>query len=124
MTKVAQTFEALIEAYLKGLYEGDHETLAAIFHPTADLRWQEEGKLQILTVEDWLTRVKGRKSAKTDGHAREDFVITIDRADENIALVKLRSRIPPRYFTDYLIGARLEDGWKVVSKVYRYDLIK
>jgi hypothetical protein len=30
--------------------------------------------------------------------------------------------LPPRYFTDYLVAMKLRDGWKIVSKSYRYDL--
>ena len=30
--------------------------------------------------------------------------------------------LPPRYFTDYLVAMKLADGWRIVSKSYRYDL--
>ena len=30
--------------------------------------------------------------------------------------------LPPRYFTDYLVAMKLNDGWQIVSKSYRYDL--
>jgi hypothetical protein len=29
--------------------------------------------------------------------------------------------VPPRYFTDYLVAMKLEDGWQIVSKAYRLD---
>jgi hypothetical protein len=38
------------------------------------------------------------------------------------AFVKVRCQLPPRYFTDYLVAMKLSDGWKIVSKSYRYDL--
>ena len=52
---------------------------------------------------------------------REDF-ITIDRSDDQTAFIKVRCQLPPRYFTDYLVAMKLNDGWKIVSKSYRYDL--
>ena len=114
--------EALVHLYLDGLYEGDADKLAAAFHPTADLRWQEKGEINILTRDDWLDRVRKRPSPKSQGHPRHDFVIMVDRSDETTVFVKLNCALPPRFFTDYLVLLKLSDGWRVASKAYRYDL--
>jgi hypothetical protein len=116
------TVEAVVKNYFDGLYEGDTDKLGTIFHPTADLRWLEKGELQVLTVPDWLERVRNRPSAKAEGKPREDFIVTIDRSDEKTAFIKVRCQLPPRYFTDYLVAMKLADGWQIVSKSYRYDL--
>ena len=79
----------------------------------------EKGKLQVLTVPDWLERVRNRPSGKAEGKPRED---SIDRSDDSTAFIKVRCQLPPRYFTDYLVAMKLSDGWKIVSKSYRYDL--
>jgi hypothetical protein len=34
----------------------------------------------------------------------------------------VRCQLPPRYFTDYLVAMKLNGGWQIVSKSYRYDL--
>jgi hypothetical protein len=122
MSHDGSTVEAVIADYFDGLYEGDADKLSAVFHPTADLRWLEKGELQVLSVPDLLERVRRRPSAKAEGKAREDFVVTIDRSDESTAFIKLRCQLPPRYFTDYLVAMKLGDGWQIVSKSYRYDL--
>ena len=114
--------EAVVQHYFDALYDGDADKLGAIFHPTADLRWQEKGDLQVLTVPDWLERVRKRPSARAEGKPREDVVVSIDRSDASTAFIKVRCQLPPRYFTDYLVAMKLGDGWKIVSKSYRYDL--
>jgi len=114
--------EAVVKNYFDGLYEGDADKLGAMFDSTADLRWLEKGELQVLTVPDWLDRVRKRPSAKAEGKPREDFIVTIDRSDDQTAFVKVRCQLPPRFFTDYLVAMKLNDGWKIVSKSYRYDL--
>jgi hypothetical protein len=114
--------EAAVQLYFDGLYEGDADKIGAVFHPTADLRWQDKGELQILKVSDWLDRIRKRPSAKSEGKAREAFIVTIDRSDDATAFIKVRCQLPPRYFTDYLIALKLSDGWRIVSKSYRYDL--
>ncbi len=114
--------EATVQHYFDALYEGDADKLGAVFHPTADLRWQENGTLQILTVPDWLERVRKRASAKSQDQPRDDFIVSIDRSDASTAFIKVRCQLPPRYFTDYLVAMKLADGWTIVSKSYRYDL--
>ena len=116
------TVEDVIQLYFDGLYEGDADKIGEAFHPSADLRWVEKGELQVLTVPDWLDRVRKRPSAKAEGKPREDFVVTMDRSDEKTAFVKVKCQLPPRYFTDYLIALKLADGWRIVSKSYRYDM--
>ena len=114
--------EAVVQGYFDALYEGDADKLAAIFHPSADLRWLEKGELQVLTVPDWMERVRKRASARSEGKPRDDFVVTIDRSDDSTAFIKVRCQLPPRYFTDYLVAMKLTSGWQIVSKSYRYDL--
>ena len=33
-----------------------------------------------------------------------------------------RGALPPRFFTDYLVLLKLTDGWRIVSKAYRYEV--
>ena len=121
MSHDRSSVEAVVRQYFDGLYEGNADKLGEVFHPTADLRWLEKGELQVLTVPDWLDRVRKRPSAKTEGKPREDVIVSIDRSDESTAFIKVRCQLPPRYFTDYLVAMKLADGWRIVSKSYRYD---
>jgi Putative lumazine-binding len=116
------TIDKVIQLYFDGLYEGDADKIGEAFHPSADLRWVEKGELQVLTVPDWLDRVRKRPSAKAEGKPREDFIVTMDRSDDKTAFVKVKCQLPPRYFTDYLVALKLGDGWRIVSKSYRYDV--
>jgi hypothetical protein len=38
------TVEAVVKNYFDGLYEGNADKLAAVFHPSADLRWLERAR--------------------------------------------------------------------------------
>lgn len=122
MSQDRSTVENVVQTYFDGLYESNADKLAEAFHPSADLHWVEKGELKVLTVPDWLALVRKRTSAKAEGKPREDFIVTIDRSDDNTAFIKVRCQLPPRYFTDYLVAMKLADGWQIVSKSYRYDL--
>jgi hypothetical protein len=116
------TVEAVVQHYFDGVYEGDADKLGEVFHPSADLRSLENGELRVLHLPAWLNWMRKRPSAKAEGKPREDFIVTIDRSDDQTAFIKVRCQLPPRYFTDYLVAMKLNDGWKIVSKSYRYDL--
>jgi len=116
------TLEAVVQHYFDAVYEGDVDKLAAVFHPTADLRSLDKGKLKVLKLPDWLDYFRKRPSAKAEGKPREDFIVTVDRSDDQTAYIKVRCQLPPLYFTDYLVAMKLADGWQIVSKSYRYDL--
>ena len=115
------TVESVIQLYFDGLYEGSADKLGAAFHPSADLRWHEKGELNVVKVPHWLDMIRKRPSAKAQGQAREDVVVSVDRSDDATAFIKVRCQLPPRYFTDYLVAMKLADGWQIVSKSYRYD---
>ena len=116
------TVEKTVQLYFDGLYEGDADKLGAVFHPSADLRWQDKGDLKIMPVPDWLAWVRKRPSARAEGKPREDFIVTIDKSDDQTAFIKVRCQLPPRYFTDYLVAFKLGGDWTIVSKSYRYDV--
>ena len=110
--------EAVVQTYLDGLYEGDVEKLAAAFHPTSSLTYEENGALTPLPRDQWLEAVRTRPSPKSRGLPRHDRILQIDQASETAAFVKFNCAIPPRYFTDYLSLLKVEGRWQVAQKVF------
>ena len=84
MSHDRSTVEAAVQLYFDGVFEGDIGKLGAVFHPTADLRSLENGKLRVLGLPAWLEWMKKQPSAKAEGKAREDVIVTIDRSDESL----------------------------------------
>lgn len=109
-------------SFISTVFTNDADKLGAAFARSADLRWIDNGALQVLAVPDWLEMVRQRAAKKAEPKAREDVIVTIDRSDDSTAFVKVRCQLPPRYFTDYLVMMKLADGWRIVSKSYRFDL--
>ena len=110
--------EALVQTYFDGLYEGDADKLATVFHPTSALSYEHDGQLQVLTLAAWLKAVRERPSAKAKGLARDDEILLIDQSGPTTAWVKVRCQIPPRYFTDYLNLLKVDGRWQVAQKVF------
>ncbi|MBR0669782.1 nuclear transport factor 2 family protein [Neoroseomonas soli] len=114
--------EAVLQTYFDGLHEGDTAKLASAFHPCSHLYWEKDGVVQDLPREQWFEMVRSRGSAKAKGLAREDRILTLDQSGPETAVAKVACQIPPRYFTDYLVFLKTAEGWKIVSKVYRFDV--
>ncbi len=118
MSADTAAIQAAVQTYLDGLYEGDADKLASVFHPTSALTYEQEGKLAVLPRDQWLAFVRGRPSPKSRGLARHDEILQIDQSSPTTAFVKLKCAIPPRFFTDYLSLLKVEGRWQVAQKIY------
>ena len=118
MSDDLSAIKAAVATYLDGLYEGDAEKLAAVFHPTSSLTYEENGALMPLPRDQWLEAVRTRPSPKARGLARHDQVLQIDQSSPTTAFVKLKCAIPPRFFTDYLCFLKVDGRWQVAQKVF------
>jgi hypothetical protein len=122
MPNDAAAIRAAAQIYLDGLYEGDADKLASVFHPTSALTWEENGVLTPLPRDQWLEAVRNRPSAKARGLARQDEILQIDQASPTMAFVKLKCAIPPRFFTDYLNFLRVDGKWQIAQKVFATEI--
>lgn len=110
--------EQTIQTYFDGLYEGDADKLASVFHQTSALTYEQDGQLVVLPLAQWLKAVRERPAPKAKGLARDDAILLIDQSGPTTAFVKVKCQMPPRYFTDYLSLLKVDGRWQVVQKVF------
>ena len=115
---IAQT----IQTYFDGLYEGDADKLASVFHPGSALTYEHKGAVVAWPLADWLKAVRERPSPQAQGLARDDAILLVDQSSPITALVKVKCQIPPRYFTDYLNLIKTGGQWKVAQKVFATEV--
>lgn len=113
-----EAVEAAVNTYLDGLYDGDADKLASVFHPTSALTQSVDGQIAIVTRDAWLDAVRTRPSPRGRGLARGDRILQIDIASPTMAFVKVACQIPPRYFIDQLSFLKIDGRWQVVQKVF------
>jgi hypothetical protein len=56
------------------------------------------------------------KAPKLQGLERHDEILSIDVV-RDLAFLKLKLQIPPRYFTDMLSCLKVDGAWRIVQKV-------
>lgn len=113
-----KAIEQTVHTYFDGLYEGDADKLASVFAETSALTYEQDGKLTVLSREQWLQWVRERPKPKDKGLARDDVILLVDQAGPTTALVKVKCQIPPRFFTDYLSLLKVDGHWVVAQKVF------
>jgi hypothetical protein len=110
--------EAAVWTYLDGLYEGDADKLASVFHPTSALTQSWRGELQVVPREQWFEFVRSRVSPKDAGLERDDEILSIELVGPALALARVRCQMPPLYFHDLLAFVKVDGAWVVAQKVY------
>ena len=113
-----KAIEQTAQTYLDGLYEGDAGKLASVFHETSVLTCEQDGKLTVLPLAQWLKMVRERPTPKSKGLARDDAILWVDQSGPTTAFVKVKCQIPPRFFTDYLNLLKVDGRWVVAQKVF------
>ena len=110
--------EQTIQTYFDGLFDGDADKLASVFHEAAALTFEQDGRVTVLPLAQWLKAVRERPAPKARSLARDDAILWLDQSGPTTAFVKVRCQIPPRYFTDYLSLLKADGRWLVVQKVF------
>ncbi len=112
-----RALHALAQDYFDAAYEMDASKFASIFHHSSSVtKIGEDGNVSVTPIEVWLAAVRNMKAPKQLGLERHDELLSIDVVRE-LALLKLKLQIPPRYFTDMLSCLKVNGTWKIVQKV-------
>ncbi|MGK6317998.1 nuclear transport factor 2 family protein [Sphingomonas sp. DT-204] len=122
MEDAEHSLRALAQVYFDAAYNMDAEQFQTIFHPlSAVTRIGDDGDVSVMPIEAWLAGVRDATAPRKLKLERRDEVAAIDVSD-NLALVKLRLQMPPRYFTDLLSCLKVRGNWKIVQKVMSVDV--
>jgi len=108
---------AIAKTYCDAAYEMDADKFASLFHPSCSVtKAGEDGHVSVTPIEMWLAGVRSMKAPKLQGLERHDEILSIDVV-RDLALLKLKLQIPPRYFIDMLSCLKVDGAWRIVQKV-------
>ena len=118
-----QAIELLMQQYFDALYCCDEKLLGQVLHKKALYACIEDGQLLSRNMQTYLPIVSQRISAQSRGEARQDKILFIDIAGPETAFVKANCAIGNRFFTDYLSLLKIDNNWRIISKVFHFDSI-
>lgn len=115
--------EAQMALYFDGLYHSDTGRLSRVFAPEARYVCATGDEVINLGMEDYFQIVSRREPPAARGEPRRDEIVSITMAGDRTALVVAHCAIGERYFTDFLSFIRIVEGWRIIAKVFHYDLL-
>lgn len=121
-TPVQEIHEILL-TYFDALYFGDTKLFAKIFHPQARLFSATGDDFVEMSLDEYLALVSGRQSPADRGDRRADEILHISIPTSTTAHARVREIFLPKHFTDELTLVLADGQWKIVSKVWHFDLI-
>ncbi len=124
MTTAIADVTELVQRYFDGFYNGDVAKLKTVFHPACHLMSATDGSLVNDDMDAVYTRVANRTAPAANNEVNRDRIISIDLANPELALAKVQIAIGAKLFTDYLNCIKLDGEWKIISKVFTYDLME
>lgn len=118
-------YAAIVEVlsdYFDGLYLSDTEILSQVFHPDARYVCATEAPLVNLGMDAYLPIVAARPSPASRGEPRRDRIAGIEFAGPTTAFARVNCAIGPKYFTDFLTLILVDSRWRIIAKVFHFDL--
>jgi hypothetical protein len=119
---IREIYELLLK-YFDALYFGDTKLFAEIFHPKARLFSAAGEDFLVLGLPDYLAAVAGRQSPAERGDPRADEIQNITVPSPTTAHARVREYLLPKHFIDELTLVCSDGRWKIVSKVWHFDLV-
>ena len=113
---------AVLRDYFDGLYEGDVEKLARVYHDRARLYCATDPELLELDVGAYLDIVKNRPAPASRHDERFDRILELSVPTATTAHARVQCAYLPKRFTDDLTFVRGDDGWKIIAKVWHYEV--
>lgn len=109
--------EKVIGYYFEGSRTDNPETLKKAFHPDATLKYAKEGEYTSVPISKYFTYFTNTKTREFEGEIH--YIDVVGTA----ANVKLSVTYDTYRFNDYMNMIKLNNGWKIVSKIsYRENL--
>jgi Putative lumazine-binding len=118
---------AVLQTYFDGLYHSDTARLREAFHPqaryvSATEAETKDGELLHLSLEQYFPIVDARPAPADRGEARADRIVSIEFAGPVTAFARVECAIGPKFFTDLLTLVKVDGKWRIIAKVFHFDL--
>ena len=123
--KTGAAFDAVVAVlndYFDGIYFGDTNILARVFHPAAMYACATDGTLLQLAMSEYFPVVEKRAAPSSFGQQRHDRIVSIEFASPTLAIARVECAILPKRFVDLLTMILLDGRWQIISKVFHFEI--
>ena len=110
-----------VQYYFDGGKNRDSLTLRKAFHPEARMLFAREGKLVVVPIGEYITRVGSENLKPGEVDSTERKVVSVDVVGD-AAVAKLELKRPNAVLTDYMSLLKVDGRWLIVNKIFTRDM--
>jgi hypothetical protein len=118
---VLQSLLDAVERYFDLMFDNDVSRFHRVFAPSAQLHGLRDGNVRLLSAQEYKDALIARPSPKSSDAPRQQEILLLDFASPTQAMVKVRVRIGPTVYLDYLAYHRIDDAWLVTAKSFHVE---
>jgi hypothetical protein len=107
--------------YRNGIYEGNADKLAAIFHPAASMFYVTKQDIVVTPIADYIEIVRNRVAPQKSGARRDERLVSLAVPSVDSAVLTATILIMGKSYTDQLTMMKQHDKWLIVAKTYHLD---
>jgi hypothetical protein len=106
-----------VQYYFDGGKTRDSLTLRRAFHSEARMLFTRDGKLVVVPIGEYITRVGSEWLKPGEVDSTERKVVSVDVVGD-AAVAKLELKRPDAVVTDYMSLLKVEGRWVIVNKIF------
>ena len=110
-----------VQYYFDGGKNRDSLTLRKAFHPEARMLFAREGKLVVVPIGEYITRVGSESLKPGEVDSTERKVVSVDVVGD-AAVAKLELKRPNTVLTDFMSLLKVDGRWLIVNKIFTRDM--
>ena len=110
-----------VQYYFDGGKNRDSLTLRKAFHPEARMLFAREGKLVVVPIGEYITRVGSESLRPGEVDSTERKVVSVDVVGD-AAVAKLELKRPNAVLIDYMSLLKVDGRWLIVNKIFTRDI--
>ena len=110
-----------VQYYFDGGKNRDSLTLRKAFHPEARMLFAREGKLVVVPIGEYITRVGSESLKPGEVDSTDRKVVSVDVVGD-AAVAKLELKRPNAVLTDYMSLLKVDGRWLIVNKIFTRDM--
>lgn len=106
-----------VQYYFDGGKNRDSLALRKAFHPDARMLFARDGKLVVVPIGEYITRVGSDPLGPGEVDSTERKVVSVDVVGD-AAVAELELRRPGALLTDYMSLLKVDGRWQIVNKIF------
>lgn len=106
-----------VQYYFDGGKTRDTLTLRKAFHPDARMLFARDGKLVVVPIGEYITRVGSESLKPGEMDSTERKVVSVDVVGD-AAVAKLQLKRPTAVLIDYMSLLKVDGRWMIVNKIF------